>query len=238
MKLAVMQPYFFPYIGYFQLMSCADEFIIYDNIKNTKKGWINRNRILRNGKDIMFSVPLKSASDSLDIVERELAADFQREKLLAQIEGAYRKAPFFSDTMPLVRDIISYEENNLFAYLFNSLRVLRKHLNIDTQIIVSSDLPIDHSLRAQDKVLAFCSVTGADTYINAIGGVDLYDRETFAQNGIELKFLKSLPFEYKQFGNPFVPWLSIIDVLMFNPVEQIGERLATGFEFWKNDSRR
>src|SRR5258705_11030314 len=100
MRLAVMQPYFFPYIGYFQLIAAVDLFIVYDNIKYTKKGWINRNRMLRNGKDVMFSVPLKNDSDYLDVCERELAADFNRDKLFNQLKGAYRGAPNFSQTFP------------------------------------------------------------------------------------------------------------------------------------------
>ena len=88
MKLALMQPYFLPYVGYWQLLAAVDEFIVYDNIKYTKKGWINRNRMLRNGEDVMFSLPLQGASDSLDIVERELSDSFDREKLLSQFSGA------------------------------------------------------------------------------------------------------------------------------------------------------
>src|ERR1700680_880113 len=95
MRTAIMQPYFFPYIGYFQLIDSVDLFIVYDNIKYTKKGWINRNRILLNGKDVTLSLPLKSDSDFLDIRDRELAADFNREKLVNQLSGAYRRAPYF-----------------------------------------------------------------------------------------------------------------------------------------------
>ncbi|AVC45854.1 wbqC-like family protein (plasmid) [Rhizobium leguminosarum bv. viciae] len=90
MKLAIMQPYFFPYIGYFQLIHAVDKFVVYDNIKYTKKGWINRNRILRNGEDYTFSLPIKAASDSLDICDRTLSTEFDRNKLVNQIQGAYR----------------------------------------------------------------------------------------------------------------------------------------------------
>ena len=103
MRLAIMQPYFFPYIGYFQLIAAVDMFIVYDNIKYTKKGWINRNRMLQNGKDVMFSLPLKSDSDYLDVCERELAADFNRDKLLNQFKGAYRRRPVFRGNVPAGR---------------------------------------------------------------------------------------------------------------------------------------
>src|SRR5882762_1494729 len=102
MRLAVMQAYFFPYIGYFQLIAAVDLFIVYDNIKYTKKGWINRNRMLQNGKDAMFSLPLKSDSDYRHVRERQVAADFNRDKFLNRIRGAYRRAPHFSETVALV----------------------------------------------------------------------------------------------------------------------------------------
>ena len=121
MKVAVMQPYFFPYIGYFQLIAAVELFIVYDNIKYTKKGWINRNRILQNGKDVIFSLPLKNASDHLDVRERYLAADFNREKLLNQIKGAYRSAPYFAPTLALIETIMRYDDANLFRFLHHSI---------------------------------------------------------------------------------------------------------------------
>ena len=114
MKLAIMQPYFLPYIGYFQLIAAVDTFIIYDNVKYTKKGWINRNRLLLNGRDAMFSLPLKKDSDYFDIDKRELANEFNPNKLLNQIIGAYRHAPQFKETLPLIEKIIQIPEKNLF----------------------------------------------------------------------------------------------------------------------------
>lgn len=230
MKIGIMQPYFFPYIGYFQLIKAVDVFVVYDNIKYTKKGWINRNRMLQNGKEAIFSLPLKNDSDSLDVCERELAANFNRDKLLNQIKGAYRRAPYFEQTFPLVESIVRYEDANLFRFLHNSIVVTCKHLGIDTEIRVSSGITIDHSLKNQDKVLALCEELGASIYVNAIGGMELYSREIFSGKKIELKFIKSKPFEYFQFGNDFVPWLSIIDVMMFNSVAIIGECLNNNYE--------
>jgi len=217
MNVGVMQSYFFPYIGYFQLIKSVDVFVIYDNIKYTKKGWINRNRMLQNGKDVMFSLPLKNDSDALDVCDRELAADFNRDKLMNQINGAYRCAPYFDQTFPLIESIVRYEDNNLFRFLHNSIAATCKYLDIDTKIQISSEVAIDHGLKNQDKVLALCEALGASTYINAIGGIELYSKEIFSDKRVELKFIKSKPFEYTQFGNEFVPWLSIIDVMMFNP---------------------
>ena len=223
--VAIMQPYFFPYIGYFQLIAAVDTFIVYDNIKYTKKGWINRNRMLQNGKDVMFSLPLKSDSDSLDICARELAANFNPEKLLNQFREAYRHAPCFGQTFPLLEQIVRHEDENLFPWLHHSIVSVCEHLGIATQILVSSGITIDHELKNQDKVLALCEAVGANTYVNTIGGMELYSRADFRKQGIELKFIRSKEFEYAQFGDAFVPWLSIVDVMMFNPVEVIQSQL-------------
>lgn len=230
MKLAIMQPYFMPYIGYFQLIAAVDTFIVYDNIKYTKKGWINRNRILQNGTDAMFSIPLKKDSDSLDVVKRELAADFNRDKLLNQFRGAYRKAPYFEQTFPLLERIVRYEDVNLFRFLHHSIVRTCEHLEINTEIRISSEIAIDHDLTGQDKVLALCEAVGAATYVNAIGGMQLYSKNVFWERGIELKFIKSIPFEYPQLGNEFVLWLSIIDVMMFHPIEAIRTCIKTNYE--------
>ena len=230
MRLAIMQPYFFPYIGYFQLIAAVDMFIVYDNIKYTKKGWISRNRMLQNGKDAMFSLSLKSDSDSLDVCDRELAADFNRDKLLNQFNGAYRRAPYFAQTFPLVEQIVRHEDTNLFRFLHHSIVRTCEHLGIATEIRISSGIAIDHDLKNQDKVLALCEAVGATTYVNAIGGMELYSKETFLEKGIELKFIKSKLFEYAQFGDAFVPWLSIIDVMMFSPLDTIRAVISTNYE--------
>lgn len=230
MKLAIMQPYFLPYIGYFQLIAAVDKFVIYDRIKYTKKGWINRNRFLLNGSDAMFSLPLKKGSDALNVVERELASDFDRGKLLGQFAGAYRHAPHFAQTMALMEVIIRHPDDNLFGYIHHSLTALCAHLALQTEIRVSSTLSFDNQLKGQDKVVAICQATGAQHYINSIGGTELYAKPDFAARGIELQFLKSRPFEYPQFGQPFVPWLSILDVLMFNPVEAVRTCLDRNYD--------
>ncbi|MEP7154218.1 MAG: WbqC family protein [Betaproteobacteria bacterium] len=229
-RVAIMQPYFFPYIGYFQLIAAVDLFIVYDNIKYTKKGWINRNRMLQGGRDVMFSLPLKSDSDSLDVGERELAKDFKRDKLLNQITEAYRHAPYFSETFFLVEEIVKHDDANLFGYLHHSIARTCEHLGVLTEIKISSGIAIDHALKNQEKVLALCAAVGATDYVNAIGGMELYADDAFQKRGIELKFLRSHPFEYVQLGDTFVPWLSIIDVMMFNPVEAIKTYLGSGYE--------
>lgn len=230
MRAAIMQPYIMPYIGYYQLINAVDIFIVYDNIKYTKKGWINRNRMLLNGKDVMFTLPLKSDSDFLDVRDRELAVDFNRKNMLNQINEVYRRAPYFVQTFPLIELIVRHEERNLFKYIHHSIVRTCEHLGITTQIRVSSDIPIAHGLKNQYKVLALCEAVGADTYVNAIGGMELYSKEEFRARDIDLKFIRPKPFEYAQFGNEFVPWLSIIDVMMFNPVDKIQSCISTNFE--------
>lgn len=230
MKLGIMQPYFLPYIGYFQLLASVDQFIVYDNIKYTKKGWINRNRMLLNGNDAMFSLPLKKDSDSLDVVERELAADYDRAKLLNQFKGAYSHAPQFELTYPVLEQIVLHEDNNLFRYINNSIVRLCVHLGIKTEIRISSEIDIDHELKGQDKVLALCNAIGADTYINPIGGTGLYSKKDFNLQGIDLQFIKSRDLFYSQFGMQFVPWLSIVDLMMFNSKEIICQDYLFAFE--------
>ncbi len=161
---------------------------------------------------------------------RELAVDFNRDKLLNQFKGAYRRAPYFKQTFPLVEQIVRHGETNLFGFLHNSIVRTCEHLGITTEIRASSSIAIDHGLKNQDKVLALCEAVGASTYVNAIGGKELYSTPTFREKGIDLKFIQSKPFEYMQFGDAFVPSLSIIDVMMFNPADTIRTCIATNYE--------
>lgn len=225
MKLAIMQPYFMPYLGYWQLMNAVDTYVVYDNIQYTKKGWFNRNRILLNGKDYLFTIPLKKDSDYLDVRERAVAEDFNKNKLLNLYKEAYRKAPNFDTFFPILEKIVQCEGTNLFKYLYNSITTIKNLLDIKTDIIISSNIDIDHSLKGKDKVIAICKQLGATEYFNAIGGQALYSKEEFQRNGIDLRFLKSCLPPYPQFKNAFVEGLSIIDVLMFNPREEIAKML-------------
>ncbi|MEZ6132454.1 MAG: WbqC family protein [Planctomycetaceae bacterium] len=225
MRLAIMQPYFLPYVGYFQLIAAADVFVVYNNIQFTKKGWINRNRFLLNGSDAVFSVPVKKDSDFLNVDQRDLADSFSRTKLSNQLQEAYRRAPQFAVAWPVIEAVIFCPHVNLFQYVRHSLDVICDYLSLTTPLVNSSDVPVDHSLPGQQKVLAICQSLNATTYINAIGGQSLYAAQDFRARGIQLQFLKSQPSEYPQFKDPFVPWLSIVDVMMFNDVHQIQSML-------------
>lgn len=231
MKLAIMQPYIFPYIGYFQLINAVDKFVVYDNIQFTKKGWINRNRILFNGKDEYFTLPLKKDSDYLNVVDRKLSHSFaaDRVKILRKIETAYKKAPEFNQVFPLIEKILRTDSVNLFDFIFQSIESVNNFLGITTELIVSSSVNINHSLKSEQKVLAICKAIGAQTYINPAGGSELYSKELFKENNIELQFLKSELTTYNQFKNLFVPGLSIIDVMMFNSKEKVMEYIQEDF---------
>ena len=230
MKVGIMQPYFLPYIGYFQLISSVDIFVVYDNIKYTKKGWINRNRYQLNDKEAIFTIPLKNDSDYLDVAERRISSDFDRLKLVNRLKGAYARAPHYAPTISLVEQILNCTDDNLFKYIHNSIAEICRYLNIDTRIAVSSTASIDHNLQGSEKVIALCKHFGATTYINPIGGIDLYSRQDFATHGIKLNFIKPSYFNYHQFGNDFVPWLSIIDVLMFNPVNNVRTHIHSKYD--------
>lgn len=225
MILGIMQPYFMPYIGYFQLLNAVDKYVIYDNAKYTKKGWINRNRILQNNKDTLISISVEKDSDYLDIKDRSVADSFDKKKLINQIRESYRKAPYFEQVIPIVEDIINYEEKNLFLYIYNSIKEVCKYLNIHTEIIISSTIDVDQTLTGQDRVIAICKTLGAKDYYNAIGGQELYHSKDFEKEGVSLRFLSSNLVAYKQFNNDFIPWLSIIDVMMFNSLAEIQDML-------------
>lgn len=226
-RLAIMQPYFMPYIGYFQLINSVDEFVIYDNIQYTKKGWINRNRILVNGKDYLITLSLKKDSDYLDVVDRELSDSWSKDriKMLNLIKSAYNKSTQFEPVFDLISKCLNNPEANLFRFIYDSIVLINEYLEISTPIVISSSIEIDHSLKSQDKVIELCKKQKADNYINSIGGVSLYNKDNFNQSGIQLNFIKSNQISYNQFTNKFLPWLSIIDVMMFNSKEEIQKYL-------------
>jgi hypothetical protein len=230
-KIGVMQPYFFPYIGYFQLIAAVDQFVIYDNIKYTKKGWINRNRLLARGSETPFSIPLKSNSDSCNIVDKELAPNFESQKLLNRVFDYYHRAPFFSQCFPLIEEILQSEERNLFRFLKYSIGRTCNFLDINTKILTSSEINIDHDLRSQDRVIAICKALNGSVYINSAGGKALYTKDSFEEYDIELKFMQTGLFEYSQHTQNFVPFLSIIDVIMFNSVFKIRNDYLKNYSF-------
>ncbi len=228
MRIGVMQPYFFPYIGYWQLIGAVDKFVIFDDVNHIKRGWINRNRILYRNQVRYFNVCLEGASQNKLI--NEISVDQEHNKTNYRIiEEAYSKAPYFNEVYPVFEKILKQEEKNLARYNGNLIKTLVDYLDIDTELLYSSDIKKDNALRGQDKIISICKTLGGDQYINAIGGKKLYDTELFARNELQLFFIKSANIEYKQFNNCFEPDLSIIDVLMFNSREKVLEYLNQYF---------
>lgn len=227
MKLGVMQPYFFPHIGYWQLINAVDKLVIYDDVQYIKGGWVNRNRILINDKDSMFTLRINKDNFKLNINERFLIDNFQyhNNKIIKSIELAYWKSPYFNEVIEIIRDILNYDERNLSKFIVNSILTTCEYLDINTKIIISSELEKDNSLKSQDKVIHINKILNTNIYINSIGGIDLYSKEEFKQNGIDLYFIKTKDIKYNQFKNEFIPNLSIIDVLMFNSKDKVKELL-------------
>ncbi len=234
MTLAIMQPYFLPYIGYMQLMGAVDTFVLYDDVSFINRGWINRNKLLINGQEHLFTIPLKDASQNKRINEVHLADDPKwRSKLLKTIEQGYRKAPQYAVVMPLTEKIVNFTTDSIADLIYHSLVELNGYLGLTPTLIASSSVYENTHLKAQERILDICNQEGATRYINPIGGMELYDRERFAEAGIMLNFIRSERVEYPQFnrGNSdtFVPWLSILDALMFNDVPTV-KALLTQYE--------
>jgi hypothetical protein len=226
LKTAIMQPYFLPYIGYFQLINAVDQFVIYDDVAYIKNGWINRNRYLLNGQAKYFTLSLDNASSFKPINQTYILDDEKqraKEKALKTLLMAYSKASFFRSVHELIEEIILNPDNNIATYNEFSIRKVCAFLNINTRIFVSSKIEKRPNLKAQDKVIDICKNLQASVYINAIGGKSLYSQDFFGRNGIELKFLrsKSEKIIYNQFGDTFLPGLSIVDILMFNSSQEV-----------------
>lgn len=214
MRLAVMQPYLFPYIGYWQLIDAVDTFVIYDDVNFIKKGYINRNNILQKQRSHLFTLELIGSSQNKKINDIKIGGNSN--KLLKTIKQNYSKAPFYKDVSPILDEILNNEEKELSKFLGFSLVKISKYLNLDTKFLYSSEIKNDKTFKAQDRLIEMSKILNANRYINSIGGIELYDKEVFSQNDINLSFLKTHEISYKQFNNEFVPNLSIIDVLMFN----------------------
>jgi hypothetical protein len=216
-----MQPYFLPYLGYWQLMNHVNSFVIYDDIQFVKKGWIHRNRYLNQGEEKMFTLPLKKDSDYLDVVERQLSEDWESEKtrLLRKIEESYRKAPHFEEGICLFHECINSPSINLFDFLLNSIKAVANALNINSELVISSEVQPKSHLKGEQRVINLCKQLHAKEYVNPIGGRKLYQHSSFNAEGISLKFLEIEDgVVYQQLDKKFVPNLSILDVVMFNGI--------------------
>ena len=222
MTLSGNQPYFLPYLGYWQLIHAADGFLIADDYDYIKAGWVNRNRILLNGSPYYLRVEMVEHIPSRLIMDKRVAMKpaWLKDKLRT-LEMAYHKAPFFAQGYELAERILTCPERNMSLFLEHSIRVVCAYLGITTPISHSSDLPGNSLFRREERIYDFCARLGADTYINLPGGQKLYGFEEFARHGIRLRFIQPQLKPYKQFGDPFIERLSILDAIMFNSPDAV-----------------
>lgn len=226
MRIAIMQPYIFPYIGYFQLIYAVDKFVVYDDVNFIKQGWIARNCILLNEERYLFSIPVENQTSFRKINETKVAKklfDKWIGKFNKTLELSYKKAPYYKETSALVLEVLEFgrEAESIASLCLKGIQQIVSYLEINTTIVESSAIYENEHLNATERVLDICKKELAAVYINAIGGRELYSREIFAKSGLGLFFLESKEFSYQQFKNQFVPRLSIIDQLMFNSRDQI-----------------
>jgi hypothetical protein len=225
MKLAIMQPYLFPYIGYFQLIHAVDKFIFYDDVNFIKQGWINRNRIIISGNVSYITVPLQNASSFSAInhvaIQHSDKSNW-RAKWLKTIQQSYGKAHHFEEVYPLIESVISPEYETISQLAARSVGTICNYLEIKTPLYESSkDYGHTNHLRRADRVIEICKLANSNEYINPIGGIELYSKDEFLKQDINLHFIKPKEIQYKQFNQPFQPWLSMVDVLMHNTKDEI-----------------
>ncbi len=210
-----MQPYFYPYIGYWRLLASVDKFIILDDVNYINKGWVNRNRVLVNGLPSYITVPLKNASQNRKISDIEMVDSFNwRNKVLKTLEFNYRKSSAFDEVFPVLERLIKFNSPSLVEYLVCQIEGISKFVGLNVEFARASILYQNQFLSGQDRIINICEQENADVYINLPGGRALYDEQSFLTRGIELKFISDNQAEYKQRSTEFVPFMSIIDLLM------------------------
>lgn len=217
-----------PYIGYFQLVKMVDKFIFYDDVTFIKQGWINRNQILINNQAKMFSVPLANASSNVlikDVLISENAYEKWKKSFLNSIFFSYKKAKNYNQVSSLIESILEEKPQTISDLAIKSIIKVAQYLELDTEFQISSDTYSNTQLSGQDRVLDICKNENALTYVNPVGGMELYSKNIFKAKNIDLFFIKANKSVYKQFSDEFIPFLSIIDVLMFNDVDEINQQL-------------
>ncbi len=227
-RLAVMQPYLFPYIGYFHLMHAVDRFIVLDDVAYIKRGWINRNRILIDGQPARFTLPVRDASQNRPIRAHERADDERwRARFLRTLESSYHRAPHFVPAFELVTTVLDDPERHLSPWLATSLQRICSYLSLPVKIVPTSSVYGNAGLGKQDRMIDFCRREDATQLVNASGGMPLYAVEDFGAAAIDLRFVRPLFTPYPNARGTFVPALSILDVLMHNHPDEVRERLLT-----------
>ncbi len=227
-SVAIMQPYIFPYIGYFHLIQASSVFIFYDDVNYITRGWINRNRIINYDRDLLFTVPVSKASRNKLIKEIVPAIDDKwKNKFYKQMVHSYKKAPFFNDIIETIMSIFTTSHENITELSIASISTTFSYLGINFLHKKSSICsPETRGMEKASRLIEITKQLGCRHYINASGGEKLYSKKYFLDKGVNLLFVKSKPIEYRQHTSTFIPWLSIIDVLMFNKKQHIIDFLS------------
>lgn len=219
-----MQPYFFPYVGYFQLLMATDVFVFFDDVNFIKRGYIQRNSILQDGKSVRFSVPLHKPSQNQLInetrIKEELFDDWKK-KFLRQLQHCYAKTPFYEEVINVVRKVLGAKVDSIAELAIRSIKEVCEYLGTEKDFKKSSEVDYDRRDTAEAKVLNICKQLGATGYINPLGGAALYREEAFTAESILLKFQKPVLEPYAQMSTEFVPALSILDLLFNLSPEQV-----------------
>jgi len=211
-RVAVLQPYLFPYLGTFQLARQVERFVCFDDVAFIKKGYIHRNAVLLDGAAHPFTVPVRNISQNRQIVEHDYVGEWQ--PLLALLQRAYAKAPFFEPVFALVQRVLAEPDLNVARKNALSMAAVFDYLGLPFDHGFSSAHALPPELRASARVRAVCLAEGASMYINPAGGRALYDAADFERDGMALRFCEMRPLLYPQRSESFVPNLSIIDALM------------------------
>lgn len=223
--VAIMQPYVFPYIGYFHLLSAVDFFVFYDDVPYMKKGWVNRNRVLIEGRAHTFTVPLRSASQNKLICElAPVVSSAWINSFYKMLFHGYTKSPFFRQAIDPIMSVFSRRYANAADLAIESIRAVYDYLELDIRGMKSSLLsPETQRLKGADRLISITQLLGSSNYVNAPGGRLLYSKSYFNANSVKLSFVDSEVIQYPQFSERFVESLSIIDVLMFNSPSRVRE---------------
>lgn len=236
--LAINQPYFFPYLGYFSLILYSDIFVLYDNIEYSKRGWTNRNRILSHGRPLKLSLPLRSAPDSTWISRREIASEFTLEKFFRILEGAYRKAPHWKQLEEFIAELQIPANRSLFDFLAESISSLCQLFEIKTPILRYSDINSNSAdVVGEERIFVISEALGAKRYVNLPGGREIYTPDSFRKRGLTLEFLDHIPREYPQIvpsvvetlRPQFFDRLSVLDVIANIGIDETASRIQSDF---------
>ena len=229
MKLAIMQPYFFPYIGYFQLVNAVDRFVFYDDVNYIKGGWINRNRLFLSDAIRYITVPLTAASSFEKINHTYVRSGNEwSEQMLSVIHQSYKRAPHYRSVANLVAEVLNSHDGYISALARNSIIAVTNYLEIKKNYCTSSTIYENQELRSADRVLDICKKEQASQYWNLPSGRDLYTSEFFKKDGVELQFVGVAITPYQQLVSEFQPGLSVLDVLMFNDKTAVRKMISTG----------